>query len=177
VNKQKQVQLFTAFPLLYKDSQESPRKSCLYWGICTGDGWFEILWELSKALEEEIVHAKKGGYLCECGHNLAAHSYSNSPCGASHEYREKLFLCPCKGFTVGEPRAAEVKQKFGKLRFYGHSFSERMHGLVKSAERVANKTCEKCGQAGELRPKGWLKTLCDACVQVEANQEERNEGT
>ena len=56
---------------------------------------------------------------------------------------------------------AQIKEKFGGLRFYYDGGDDKISGLVCMAESWAYNTCETCGQPGELRHDGWLKTLCD----------------
>lgn len=55
----------------------------------------------------------------------------------------------------------QIKEKFGGLRFYVGEASDEFYGLVEAAEREAAVTCEECGEPGELRGGGWLKTLCN----------------
>lgn len=62
---------------------------------------------------------------------------------------------------VEYPRIAQIKEKFGQLRFYYDGGDDYVSGLVTMAENWADKTCEKCGQPGKLRHGGWIKTLCD----------------
>jgi len=49
-----QERLFTAFPRLYADRNASFQESLMAFGLEVGDGWFDILWRLSEALEAEI---------------------------------------------------------------------------------------------------------------------------
>lgn len=63
--------------------------------------------------------------------------------------------------------AAQVKEKFGGLRFYiescpGDIFDE-VHKLIDEAESLAYKTCESCGKPGTQTKSGWIKTLCEEC--------------
>jgi hypothetical protein len=60
-------------------------------------------------------------------------------------------------------RFDQVKEKFGLLRVYHSGGSEYMAGVVRMAEDISGKTCEVCGQPGEQRKGGWIKTLCDRC--------------
>lgn len=60
-------------------------------------------------------------------------------------------------------RAAQVKEKFGTLRFYMTAETDEMDKLIEEAEKASAVTCEYCGQPGKLRTKGWLFTLCDKC--------------
>lgn len=62
-------------------------------------------------------------------------------------------------------KVAQIKEKFGTLRFYIDGGTEAMYACIDQAERRSASTCEVCGTAGELRGGGWLKTLCDSCAQ------------
>lgn len=80
-------------------------------------------------------------------------------------------LCKCiknhidnlgyNGITL-EVTAAQVKEKFGTLRFYLNGEDEYIRGLVAMAEVMSGFTCEICGAQGELQSNGgWLMTRCD----------------
>lgn len=58
--------------------------------------------------------------------------------------------------------AAQVKEKFGTLRFYMDGSTPEMDELVNAAEWASEHTCEVCGSGGTLRRVGWLSVLCDA---------------
>ena len=64
----------------------------------------------------------------------------------------------------------QIKEKFGGLRYYytpteGANTATRkaMEAVVMAAEGTCECTCETCGNSGEFRDGGWLRTLCDAC--------------
>lgn len=61
------------------------------------------------------------------------------------------------------PVAAQVKEKFGTLRFYMDYANAEMCAHIREAEAKSAVTCERCGVPGKLRQGGWLKTLCDWC--------------
>ena len=56
---------------------------------------------------------------------------------------------------------AQIKEKFGGLRFYYEGGDEQIRGMVSMAESWAEHACETCGAPGTRRDGGWLKTLCD----------------
>lgn len=85
-------------------------------------------------------------------------------------YREEK--CKCKGYHPQHPRAAQVKEKFGTLRFYMDYGTEEMWALAEQAEKESEITCEDCGAYGILRSGGWIRTLCDDCEKH--YQETRN---
>jgi hypothetical protein len=64
------------------------------------------------------------------------------------------------------PRAAQVKEKFGTLRFYMTHHIDGFDGPIREAEGKSAVTCEKCGVPGKLRDTGWLFTLCDECHEA-----------
>jgi hypothetical protein len=56
---------------------------------------------------------------------------------------------------------AQIKEKFGGLRFYYEGGDDAINGMVRMAESWAAHSCETCGAPGERRQGGWIKTLCD----------------
>jgi hypothetical protein len=59
-------------------------------------------------------------------------------------------------------QVCQVKEKFGGLRFYINEGSDEIYKRITIAEKVSYKTCERCGEKGELRNDiGWYLTLCE----------------
>lgn len=116
MNPELDEKLVKAFPNLYAEC----------WGFECGDGWYDLLWELSSGLEFLIRRYKK-------------------------EDRDPDWL----------PRASQVKEKFGTLRFYMTCETKKMSKLIDDAETKSASICEKCGAKGQLTGKSWLKTLCE----------------
>jgi len=56
----------------------------------------------------------------------------------------------------------QVKEKFGGLRFYVGSASSEIFDFIDKIEAKSLTICEQCGEPGEARRGGWIKTLCDA---------------
>lgn len=61
-------------------------------------------------------------------------------------------------------KIAQVKEKFGTLRFYYDGGDDQVRGMVDFAEYLSSKTCQETGASGSLcvKAKGfaWYKTLC-----------------
>ena len=72
-------------------------------------------------------------------------------CGAITEYT----------YNSDEVYVDQVKEKFGKLRFYLSREDDVMHGMVSMAEYMSGQICETCGERGETRGGSWMVTLCD----------------
>ena len=67
---------------------------------------------------------------------------------------------------------AQVKEKFGGLRFYANDTDDKMDERIHQAELEAEKTCEQCGSPGEIKGNGrdgsgWLVCLCEKCREKE----------
>ena len=45
--------LYDAFPRLYRGRHLPREASAMLWGFECGDGWFELIWNLSLAIEEQ----------------------------------------------------------------------------------------------------------------------------
>lgn len=63
------------------------------------------------------------------------------------------------------PRAVQVKEKFGTLRFYMSGETTEMSAAIREAEAESARTCEACGAPGKARGGGWIQTLCDGCAR------------
>lgn len=60
------------------------------------------------------------------------------------------------------PEAEQVKEKYGTLRFYLARSDDDIDRWILEAEDESARTCELCGNPGELRGVSWYQTLCDA---------------
>jgi hypothetical protein len=56
--------LVRTFPNLYRDRRADMRQTAMCWGFDCGDGWFGLLWELSRALEAELLLLPEGDRPC-----------------------------------------------------------------------------------------------------------------
>ena len=59
---------------------------------------------------------------------------------------------------------AQVKEKFGGLRFYIVGGDENVYRLINAAVQNSLKICEQCGTKENVTTKGgWILTLCEKC--------------
>jgi len=67
-----------------------------------------------------------------------------------------------KSISLGwDKQILQVKEKFGGLRFYTNSAPNEVHDLISEYEKKSYKTCEECGEPGDVRSGSWVRTLCD----------------
>jgi len=110
-----------------------------YGGFAIGPGWWPILEGL-------------------CGQIDAYTKWRNSTREAllkDNPYNHKI------PEAVKQVKVAQIKEKFGGLRFYYDGGDEQINGMVRMAEVWAHNSCEECGKPGQQRSGGWIKTLCD----------------
>lgn len=56
---------------------------------------------------------------------------------------------------------AQVKEKFGGLRFYMNQETPFVSGAIALAENMSYSICEVCGKPGQRRSTSWVRTLCN----------------
>jgi len=56
---------------------------------------------------------------------------------------------------------AQIKEKFGGLRFYMNYHDDAVDALIEKAEIACDSICEVCGQPGSKRGGAWIRNLCD----------------
>ena len=60
---------------------------------------------------------------------------------------------------------AQVKEKFGGLRFYVDHSTEEINFLIRKAESDSYEICEDCGASGKVQRGSWMKVRCDPCQE------------
>lgn len=148
-----------------------------YGGMCIGDGWYNIIDTLCGLIQHHIDQTKEQRKYaqeynrmiksCQEGDfrafderhkNQLETPYIQTLRGASASGAEKLQEVPKE---VKQVTAAQVKEKFGGLRFYIDGGDQYIYGLIQMAEQIAFYTCQECGDAGTTKgSKGWIGVLC-----------------
>src|SRR5215469_10089273 len=69
MNQELTDKLLKRFPVLYQDYYSPMNQTCMCWGFDHGDGWFDIIWQLSLAIEDELGYSvlKKGTFVLKKG--------------------------------------------------------------------------------------------------------------
>ena len=73
----------------------------------------------------------------------------------------------CDTHGVEQIEAAQVKQKFGGLRFYVDHATDVMYEIIHFAEHLSYSICEQCGTTKDVSStKGaWISMLCPECKE------------
>ena len=125
------------YPKIFKMRNGSIQETCMSWGFEHGDGWYNLLDTACSNIQHHIDWKRK------------AEPFA----GMSDEEFDEIH----------QPVAAQVKEKFGGLRFYVDNCDDYVQGVVAMAESMSYRICEVCGNVGTRRGGGWIKTLCDPC--------------
>ena len=148
MKKALQEKLFTSYPDIFVQKNMSIKESCMSWGICCGDGWFELIDLLCAQIQNRIENVKR---------NIDSKSAKRG-----------ITLVPVDmGYLKCE--ATQVKEKFGGLRFYVDCNDDYIEGLISIAEGMSYKICSECGEKSSNQVKrGWIYTLCERCRNVKS---------
>lgn len=146
MNDALEQKLFNRFKFYRPELSEHVSLMC--YGFCVNDGWFNLIWDLSEAIDEEI-----NNYYADKPNELAK-AY------LSEDYKINVF---------------QVKEKFGGLRFYidveDNELYKKIQLHVDEAEGKSYKTCERCGKSGKIVRNGWVTVICDTCIKKQKGSE------
>ena len=117
----------------------------------------EVYDQFAKRMEEKfpkMLSGKYGGFAVSSGWWIIIESLmSNIQHYLDWKNRESE--------VVPQVVVTQIKEKFGGLRFYYDGGDNEISGMVRIAESWADHSCETCGNLGERRSGGWIRTLCD----------------
>ena len=114
-----------------------------------GEGWFDIVDILCGFLSHDIETAKR----------RLKYAMENPEA----KFKQSIAELEKNVVTAREklPVLAQVKEKFGTMRFYVDGGTPEMHNYIEFAEAMTSRTCEVCGNPGKSRSGGWVRVLCD----------------
>lgn len=163
MRKELDEKLCQKYPLIFRDRNEDPSKTCMSWGFACGDGWYNIIDRLCARIQghtewshDQIKWAKKWNEKV----NDPDHEWT-----AIVERKERPVPEP-----VEQVVAIQVKEKFGGLRFYYNGGDDYIKGVVDMAEEMSYVTCEECGAPGKPTKGGWIRTLCKEHGGIDAKE-------
>jgi hypothetical protein len=151
MSPEKQNTLITTFPRLYRETSSGFRSS-MNSGFCIGDGWYELVFQLSKDLES----VAKSENLDPDTDLWPAATQVKSKFGSLKFY--------CR--TGNRREQNYVQESFGEVTsFRPFPTYNALAELIKVAEADSRLICEKCGSPGLIRSTDWIQTLCDECFK------------
>lgn len=171
------------YPKIFKDRYSTNLKSSMSWGFSHGDGWYNIIDQLCSNIQHHIDSKQKQHDLdikynkmieeAFAGNLEPLEMYFGGNWLNADEKMKKALDAGTREVTPEVPQvvAAQVKEKFGTLRFYYDGGDDLIDGMVRMAEGMSSVTCEYCGNPGKTNKRGWIRTICEHC------EEKRNENS
>lgn len=148
---------------LYRDRYSDMKSTAMCWGFEVGDGWFNIINNLSFHFCSEWLYRKKE-YERIAG-RVGERKYPTEEPGKFNpiitEEMVALAHLKMKDEEHKVPVASQVKEKFGGLRFYIDGGDDTHYALINFAESLSYNTCEVCGKSGKANRDGWITTRCN----------------
>jgi hypothetical protein len=154
MNQELDKALCEKYPLIFRDRHGDMSKTCMVWGMCCGDGWYNILDRMCRLIQNHIDHSYK-----QIKWNTEWNARVNDPdhVWTAFVAREERPIPE----PVEQVIAIQVKEKFGGLRFYYSGGDDTIRGIVYMAEEMSYVTCEECGSPGKANDGPWIRTLCE----------------
>lgn len=138
MNAENTKKLFERFEFFHPEAPIT--ENLMAFGFECGDGWFKLIWDLCENIEKELIKEEENLDPKEKTVNLLRDAYRF--------------------------RVTQVKEKYGSLRFYVGSATDKIFKLIKKAEDKSCTTCEVCGTDAKLAQRdGWYATLCIDCAK------------
>ena len=167
MNKHLDKYLCKKYPKIFADRYKPMNKTCMCWGFNHGDGWFLLLDSLCYSIQRHIDHPPfryRRNFKTYCARFFEWLTYK-LPIPTWHSKNpERLYEIS----VIPQVVAAQVKEKFGGLKFYYNGGDDAIQGMIKMATCLSYHICEKCGAMNELvsqNSKDWIKTTCPCCTE------------
>ena len=143
MNRELKEKLFKKYPRIFGEENSKLSAHCI--DLSIGDGWYNLIDELLGQIQYHLDWVNAEG---------------------EFEFNKK-FRKP--GFEpIQQVEAAQIKEKYGGLRFYYIGGDDHIDGMIRLAEGLSYRTCEECGAPGTQSDPPWVRTFCECCKNKNA---------
>lgn len=163
--------LCATYPEIFRDRHKPMMETAMCWGFACGDGWYPLIDTLCALLMSDVRMIRRD--VERTRKQLAKPELS--------EWEQKYYTPErlaqlekrLKEAEEELPVAAQVKEKFGALRFYVDRGNDTHRAYITFAETMSATICEECGATKDVyQTHGWVHTVCVACAK-KFNMEDR----
>jgi hypothetical protein len=130
--------LVREFPMLYREYKREG--SCMSWGFTVGQGWFPIVYELSREIEQ------------------AAEKFGVTNLVYMVQVKEKFGM----GRFAVRVGTEDQREEAGSSLDVA---SAHIQALCREAENKTKTVCELCAKPGTLIKDGWWRVRCVKCEE------------
>jgi hypothetical protein len=86
-------------------------------------------------------------------------------CGAIQNYIDITWYTQDGPKKIEQATCTQMKEKFGRLRFYVDNADDIIEGMISLAEYMCRNTCDECGSEEDLgETSGWISVKCRTCI-------------
>lgn len=86
------------------------------------------------------------------------YSFIEQMCEEVAQYLEQA------GWKPEDYHIAQIKEKWGELRWYDEGHPEGMHDIIRKYETLSIHTCCECGKPAKYLTKGYVLPYCEECM-------------
>jgi hypothetical protein len=165
------------YPKMMVNRNKDMKETCMCWGFECGDGWFNLLNQLMGNIQHHIDWKERQREVAikfnrmteqlKAGDSTLFDEEYKDLIGLDFKEKRKQELIDRFPIAIPEPipqvTLDQVKEKFGTLRFYYSGGDDYISGMVTMAESMSGVICEDCGNPGERKGGGWVRTICEPC--------------
>ena len=176
-----ELKLQEEFEFMWQSNVDEEKERDRRWGCECSDGWYDIIHDCCKQIEERYAQADKkidfepAQIKEKWGTLRFYYGYKDAPCGiaAMDFIGSGISIRFAPDRESGDADSVEDENK-RRLR-------EDIARIVRNAEERSKTTCEWCGnnETASLRTNlgGWIGTLCDPCASkyIEKRNQRRKE--
>lgn len=169
--------LYDRYPKLFRQKGWTIYESCMPWGIECGGGWFHIIDNVCRIIQNRIDWERRAR-ATDLWYNRAlkralvgdrrslAYFYRKLYAETDAVERRVAEEVGRATFRTARERAhqvqfTQIKEKYGTLRLYINCHDDWVDGAIAMAETMSGTTCKTCGKPGKLRGTAWYYTGCD----------------
>jgi len=174
MKKELQKKLYEQYPAIFRQKDLDKTQTAMCWGISCGDGWYNILDTLCFHLQNLVDQPHKDIEMYKSW--LQKEQEKDADVNEEWIKRCKLLIKESQEKTISQIEAAQVKEKYGTLRFYlsGYPANKTVDAQVRAyinfAESLSGRTCEMCGIPAKQKTGGWIKTICEPCEEKRSQE-------
>jgi len=188
VKSELQQKLFDKYPNLFSQKDLSMRETCMCWGCECGDGWYPILWDMCRRIDEVMKQYDVVVSFSQVKEKYGTlRVYHLVSFGDSWERKSQYLLLrrllkpipwlrnrlkPVVWKYKGEDKLAKVNlgwESAGQMIDALDSVCSQIDEAINLAEIFSSFTCEECGQTFVPEEEtgrgcgGFITTLCPSC--------------
>ncbi len=143
MDKKLEDKLFKKYKSIFQERKNSPKETCMCWGIATGNGWYQMIDNLCAFLMNIQKNHKELKIVA---------SQVKQKWGTLRFYYKILGMPKLLKDETLEDR----QQRMSKLVHY-------IDGAIDYCFYLSGSTCEDCGAPATIQTKGYVSNICEPC--------------